>query len=190
MARLKLFTGVHIGSTIRSNSASLQHALSVCGANVKWVEPDNMHVTLNFLGEVDDRDLHGICRALASVGKRVSAFRLEISGVGAFPTPRRPKVVWAGITHGQDALSRIHEASEPKLLELGVYRREERSYVPHLTLGRVKDPMDGELLAVELQKNLQWHGGDCLVEEIVLFASELRREGPVYSVVARTPLSG
>lgn len=189
MARLKLFTGANVGSTIRSNAAALQQELAKTGANVKWVEPENLHVTINFLGEVDDRDLHGLCRALATVGKKEAPFRLAIAGIGAFPTPRRPKVLWAGIADGAEALARIHEASEPKLLELGVYRREERGYTPHLTLGRAKDEADGQLLAPELAKHAVWTGGDVFVEEILLFSSDHRREGPLYSVIARSPLS-
>jgi 2'-5' RNA ligase len=190
MARLKLFTGVNVGTAIRSNATALQQSLAKCGANVKWVEPENLHVTINFLGEVDDRDLHGICRALTAVGRKEPPFRLAVAGIGAFPTPRRPKVIWAGITDGADALKRIHSESEPRLLELGVYRREDRGYTAHLTLGRAKDEADGQLLASELAKHTNWTGGSVEVEEIVLFASELRREGPVYSVVARSPLSG
>ncbi len=190
MARLKLFTGANVGPAIRSSAAALQQTLAKSGASVKWVEPENLHVTINFLGEVDDRDLHGICRALAAVGRRESPFRLAVAGVGAFPTPRRPKVLWAGLADGADALARLHAASEPKLLELGVYRREERGYTPHLTLGRAKDEADGQLLAPELAKHATWTGGDVFVEEILLFSSDHRREGPIYSVIARSPLSG
>ena len=190
MARLKLFTGVNVGPTIRSSAAALQQALAASGANVKWVEPENLHVTINFLGEVDDRELHSICRILTAVGRKEPPFRLAVAGVGAFPTPRRPKVIWAGISDGAESLARIHHASEPRLLEQGVYRREERGYTAHLTLGRAKDEADGQLLAPELSNHADWTGGDVFVEEFVLFASELRREGPVYSVVARSPLSG
>lgn len=190
MARLKLFTGASVGPAIRSSATALQQTLALCGANVKWVEPENLHVTINFLGEVDDRDLHGICRALTAVAKKEAPFRLAIAGVGAFPTPRRPKVLWAGITEGGDSLARIHDVSEPRLLELGVYRREERGYTPHLTLGRVKDEADGQLLAPELARHANWAGGSVEVEEILLFSSDHRREGPLYSVIARSPLSG
>lgn len=190
MARLKLFTGVNLGSALRANAAALQQQLATCGANVKWVEKENLHITINFLGEVEDRELHGICRVLTSVGKAEAPFRLGLAGVGAFPTIRRPKVIWAGIADGADSLARIHAASEPRLLEMGVYRREERAYTPHLTLGRTKDEVDGQLIASELSKYADWHGGDCYVEELLLFTSELRREGPVYSVAARSPLSG
>ncbi len=190
MARLKLFTGIEVGSTIRSSAAKLQTALAGTGAEVKWVEPENLHITINFLGDVDDRDLHGICKALEAVGRQVPPFRLEVAGVGAFPTMRRPKVLWTGVTNGQDELRTIHEMAEPKLLQLGVYRREERGYTPHLTLGRVKDESHAQTIATELANAANWRGGDLLIEEFALYASELRREGPVYSIVARFELSG
>lgn len=190
MARLKLFTGVSVGPAVRSAAAALQQSLAQCGANVKWVEPENLHLTINFLGEVDDRDLHSICRAITAVAKGEPSFRLSVQGVGAFPTTRRPKILWAAVNDGAESLQRIHTVSEPKLLELGVYRREERGYTPHLTLGRVKDEADGQLIAAELPRHSDWRGGDVFVEEVLLFNSDLRREGPVYSVIARMPLGG
>lgn len=190
MARLKVFTGVDVGSGIASRATALQQALLATNANVNWVAPENFHVTLNFLGDVDDRDLHGICRAMADVAKREGPFRLSIAGVGAFPTPRRPKILWAAIAEGLESLQRIYAASEPKLTELGVYRREERGYTPHLTLGRVKDEADGELIAPELAKYAEWNGGDVFVQELKVYTSELRRTGPVYSVIGRAPLTG
>ncbi|QEL18346.1 RNA 2',3'-cyclic phosphodiesterase [Limnoglobus roseus] len=190
MARLKLFTGIDVGGVIRGKAATLQQRLSDSGANVNWAAAENFHITLNFLGDVDDRDLHGICRAVADVAKTEPPFRLGISGVGAFPTPRRPKIVWAAITDGLDVLQRIHAAAEPKLTALGVYRREERGYTPHLTLGRVKDETDGNLIAAELPKYAEWNGGDTYVQEILVYSSDLRRDGPVYSVIGRAALSG
>lgn len=190
MARLKLFTGVDVGGGIRGKAAAVQQKLADSGATVNWVAADNFHVTLNFLGEVDDRDLHGICRAVADVAKAVAPFRLAVGGLGAFPTPRRPKVVWAALTDGLDVLQQVYTACEPKLIALGVYRREERGYTPHLTLGRVKDEADGNRIAAELPKYADWAGGDTLVQELLLYSSDLRRDGPVYSVIGRAALTG
>lgn len=190
MARLKVFSGVDVGEAVADRAAALQQLLAATNANVNWVAPENFHVTLNFLGDVDDRDLHGICRAMADAAKRVPPFRLKVTGVGAFPTPRRPKVLWAAIDEGSESLQRVYAAAEPPLTALGVYRREERGYTPHLTLGRVKDEADGALLAPELAKYAAWHGGDVFVQEVKVYSSELRRTGPVYSVIGRAPLTG
>jgi RNA 2',3'-cyclic 3'-phosphodiesterase len=188
MARVRTFIGVEIGDEIRRKAVSLQQQLGRSGAGVKWVSPENLHVSLLFLGEVDDRDLLPVCRAVEEAARREPPFPLRVSGVGAFPTPRRPKVVWAGITDGADSLRRLYELLEKRMLDLGVYRKEERSYTPHLTLGRVRGEADGFALAGELPKLLAWDGGRTVVNEMVVFSSELRKDGPEYAVLARGEL--
>lgn len=190
MPRTRTFIAVEIGDDIRKNAAALQQRLARTGAAVKWVEPKNLHVSLLFLGEVDDRELVGVCRAVKEAAATEPPFALRVSGVGAFPTPRRPKVVWAGITDGADPLVRLYTVLEEKLLALGCYRKEERAYTPHLTLGRVKGEADGQKLAPELPKLLAWDGGHTAVSEVIVFGSELRREGPEYTVLGRGELTG
>ena len=128
MARTRTFIAVEIGADIRASAVALQEALAKTGAEVKWVEPESMHVTLLFLGEVDDRELHQVCRAVKDITASEPPFPLRVSGVGAFPTPRRPKILWAGITDGAGELKRLYDKLEAKLLDLGCYRKEERGY--------------------------------------------------------------
>ena len=190
MARTRTFLGIDVGKDIRVAAAALQQSLGRCGANVNWVPRENLHVTLLFLGEVDDNDLHDICRTVARVTAGVTPFELRVAGVGAFPTPRRPKTVWAGVTDGAADLVRLHAALEAPLMPSGAYRREERAYTPHLTLGRVKSEADGQMIAAELPKYLAWAGGREAVGEVVVYASELRREKPEYSILGRGELRG
>ena len=102
-----------------------------------------------------------------------------MSGVGAFPTPRRPKILWAGITDGAEPLQRLYAALETQMLDLGCYRKEERGYTPHLTLGRVKSEADGFTLAPELRSGWPGTAAERSVEEVLVFGSELDRAGPV-----------
>jgi RNA 2',3'-cyclic 3'-phosphodiesterase len=190
MAQIRTFVGVEIGDDIRRKAVALQQQLARTGAQVKWVEPENLHVSLLFLGDLDERDILPVCRAVEEGASHETAFPLRVSGVGAFPTPRRPKVVWAGITDGADPLRRLYGLLEAKMLDLGVYRKEERAYTPHLTLGRVKGEADGFALAPEMPKLLAWDGGRTVVNEIVVFSSELRKDGPEYTVLARGRLTG
>jgi 2'-5' RNA ligase len=148
-----------------------------------------MHVTLLFLGDVDDRELHAVCKAVASAAKGETSFSLRVSGLGAFPNARRPKVVWAGVTDGADVLQRMHLAIEAQMLELGSYRSEERGYTPHLTLGRINTPEAANAVAAELPKRTAWQGGRFAVEEVLIYNSEMDRDGPVYTVVGRVPLT-
>lgn len=189
MGKTRTFIGVDIGDAIRASAAALQKELSKGGAGVKWAAPEAMHVTLLFLGEVDDRELHAVCRAVKGVAATEPPFALRVAGVGAFPTPRRPKVVWAGMTEGAEPLRRLYTALEEQMLELGCYRKEERGYTPHLTLGRVKGDADPAALAAEIPKRAAWDGGRTTVDEVLVFGSELTRDGPVYTVVGRAPLA-
>jgi 2'-5' RNA ligase len=190
MSRTRTFIGIDIGGAIRAAAAALQKELAKTGAEVNWVTPESMHVTLLFLGEVDDRELHTVCKAVKAAAAAEPPFPLRVSGVGAFPTPRRPKVLWAGITTGLEPLVRLNAALETRMLDLGCYRKEERGYTPHLTLGRVKSEADGFALAAELPKRLAWDGGGAAVDEVLVYSSEMDRDGPVYTVIGRAPLTG
>ena len=189
MARLRLFIAVEIDAAVRQNVVSLQRTLGLAAPSVKWVEPHNLHVTVLFLGEVEDRELHGLFKMLTKVCAKVAAFDLRLGGVGAFPTPRRPKTLWAGVTTGAEKLQGLYAAIEEPLIDLGSYRQEERAYTPHLTLGRVTGDDDGEALALELPKQTAWTGGQMEVTELAIYTSESRKTGYEYTVVGRAPLA-
>jgi 2'-5' RNA ligase len=190
MARIRTFIAVDVGAEVRKRAAALQQQLARTGAEVKWIAPDQMHLTLLFLGDVDELELVKVCRAVQEVAAREPPFPLRVSGVGAFPNNRRPKIVWGGITDGADALRRLYGLLEEKLLDLGVYRKEDRDYTPHLTLGRAKAEAGENALARELPKLLAWDGGRAVVDEVLVFSSELRRDGPEYAVMGRGELAG
>lgn len=190
MPRTRTFIAVETSAEIRASAVALQESLAKAGAQVKWTTPEAMHITLLFLGEVDDRELHSICRAVKEVAASEPPFPLRVSGVGAFPTPRRPKILWAGIADGADELRRLYDKLEMKLLDLGCYRKEERGYTPHLTLGRVQREADEFTLARELPKLLSWDGGRTMIEEVLVYSSMLQRNGPEYTVIGRGELVG
>src|SRR4051812_18793089 len=123
MARIRTFIGIDVGEAIRQRAASLQEKLGRSASGVKWVEEHNLHITLLFLGEVDQLDLVSICRMVKERTRDVAPFTLGITGVGAFPSARRPKILWAGIEEGAEELKAIHLLLEEPLLALGCYRR-------------------------------------------------------------------
>jgi RNA 2',3'-cyclic 3'-phosphodiesterase len=190
MPRTRTFIAVDVSADIRAAAIALQDSLAKSAGDVNWAAPESMHVTLHFLGEVDDRELHAVCRVVKEVAATEPPFPLGVSGVGAFPTPRRPKILWAGITEGAVQLKRLYDKLEEKLLELGCYRQEERGYTPHLTLGRVKRDAESFALARELPKHLAWDGGRTVVNEVLVYSSVRERDGPVHSVIGRGELAG
>jgi 2'-5' RNA ligase len=187
---LRTFIAVGIDKSVRDRAVVLQETLARSGAEVKWVEPENMHLTLLFLGEVEDRTVPDVCRVVADVAAGLPGFEMSVEGAGCFPNARRPKTLWVGVGDGCQELVVLHDALEPPLLDLGCYRREERRYTPHLTLGRVKGESGARELAAALARRTDWQGGPVRVREVLVMSSELRPEGPTYTVLGRGKLGG
>ena len=188
MSRLRTFIAVDPGQAIRDRLVALQENLARAGSDMKWVEPQNLHVTLLFLGEVDNRELPAVCRAVADACSRIARFAMTVGGVDCFGSPRRPRTVWAGLTEGGPELVALHDALEQPLLELGCYRREGRAFTAHLTLGRVKGERDDDAVAATLPQLANWEGGTIEVREVLVMSSELRSGGPLYTVLSRARL--
>ena len=189
MARIRTFIAVDIGKAIRDRAVALQEKLAQASTDVKWVAPENLHVTLLFVGEVDDREVPAVCRVVAEQTQQHSSFPMTIERVGCFPNPRRPRVLWIGVGEGTQELCALHDGLERPLLDLGCYRREERKYTPHITLGRVRSERPADMLTAALTKNAGWQGGQTTVNEILVMSSELGPQGPSYTVLSRAKLA-
>ena len=186
----RTFIAVPLEEGVRAKIVGLQEELAQAGTDVKWVEPENLHVTLLFLGEVDLRDSVDICRAIHRVTERLPPFAMTVSSVGCFPNLRRPRTLWVGVAEGNPELVRLHDLIENELLQLGGYRREERGYTPHITLGRIKtDDVTAEL-RTGLKDRADWPGGRQTVREVHVMTSDLRPTGPTYTVLSREKLQG
>jgi 2'-5' RNA ligase len=190
VARIRVFIAVDVGESIRKKAAAMQDKLAGSASGVKWVDPASMHLTLLFLGDVEELEVVSICRIVKQQSAKLPPFTLELGGLGAFPTPRRPKILWIGITQGVEQLTRLHDALEEPLLELGCYRREDRAYSPHLTLGRLTQEDRGNAWSSIIARHAEWQGGSSEITEVLVMRSELGRDGPVYSVMGRGPLQG
>ena len=189
MPRIRTFLAIDLGAEIRARLVSLQEELATIAAEVKWVEPENLHITLHFLGEVEKRETLDICRAAQKAIKEMPEFPLTIEGVGCFPNPRRPRTLWVGAGAGGEEVCAIHDAIEVPLLEMGSYRRETRQYVPHVTIGRVKGEGPNEELAKALPTHKTWSAGEVQVSEVCVMSSQLTPAGPIYTVLGRAKLA-
>ncbi len=188
MARIRTFIAVELAAGVKDRLISLQERLGKSGSGVKWTRPDNLHLTLLFLGEVDELEVVSICRLVQRRARKHARFTLDVAGLGAFPNTRRPKILWAGITDGVAELRALHADLEEGLLELGCYRREDRGYTPHLTLGRLSHDDRAEDWASVLAQHADWQGGTTAVDEVVVMASKTGKGGPEYSVLGRGSL--
>jgi RNA 2',3'-cyclic 3'-phosphodiesterase len=191
MARIRSFLAVDISDDIRSAVESLQQDLAAAGVAAKWVSPADMHITLQFLAEINEREVNSLCRIVSQAGRKEAPFTMRLEGIGAFPNLRRPKIVWVGITTGEESLSRLHESLRRPLEDLGVYRHEDRKYTPHLTLGRLKtDDESIDALALILAKYREWVAGQTIVDQLKVYRSEMQKKGPEYIVLGRGELRG
>jgi 2'-5' RNA ligase len=189
MPRMRTFIAVRLPDDIRARLVVMQDTLAPAAPDLNRLEPENMHITLLFLGEVDDRELPAICRATQTAVLQRAAFSLTIEGLGCFPNPRRPNVLWVGVGEGAQEVVAIHDALEAPLLELGCYRREARKYTPHVTLGRLRGEESSDALAKALAKHKDWKAGELGVSEIHVMSSQLTSRGPIYAVLSRAKLS-
>lgn len=187
--RIRTFIALELSKNIRQKLVSLQEKLAAAIPAVKWVEPENLHVTLLFLGEVPDLQVPEVCQRVEQAVAEVSPFAVTVEGVGCFPAVRRPRVLWAGITTGAEQLQRVHDLLEKPLHYLG-FRREERRYVPHITLGRLKAERDVPRLADVLRELNHCRAGEMVASEVCVMASQLERTGPVYTVMGRARFRG
>ncbi len=190
MARTRTFIAVDPGEAIRQQALALQKQLTRGTDRVKWTEADNLHLTLQFLGEVERKETLAICQLVQRCAKSFPSFNLEVTGLGAFPTPRRPKIIWLGIGDGRDELIALHDRIEAPLAERGGYRREDRGYTPHLTLGRIASEEREDGWTEALAEHAGWSAGATLIDEVLVMSSELHRSGPVYSILGRAKLTG
>ncbi len=190
MPRTRTFIAIELSKSIRDRLIALQEELATAAPDVKWVERENLHVTLLFLGEVDDRELPAVCRVVQEALAEYPVFTLSVAAAGCFPNPRRPRTLWVGIGQGVQDVVAVHDALERPLLDLGCYRREERKYTPHITLGRRRSEGPADALSRALAKQQAWQGGEEVVGEIHVMGSELTRDGPHYTILSRAKLAG
>ncbi len=187
---LRTFVAVEISKPIRSCAGELIAALEGTSADVNWVETHNLHLTLKFLGDVHQREVIDVCRAVGEGASHVEPFDLEIRGAGAFPNIARPRTVWIGAKEGEEQMVILHDRIEAALAELG-YREEHRRFQTHLTIGRVRGAGPG---IAELGTLLQQHADDLIgvmtVRKATVFCSTLTREGPIYEVIGTAELGG
>jgi 2'-5' RNA ligase len=191
MARtLRTFIAVETSPEVRTKAQQLIKTLAQSPAKVKWVEPHNLHLTLKFLGEIELLEVPKICQAMTRATADLPPFDLEALGAGAFPNLASPRTVWIGGGQGSEEMITLHDRLEAELAPLG-FRREQRRFRPHLTIGRVRNSPQGiDELAQLLAERREFAAGSTDVAEVVLFSSELERDGPTYEPLHHALLAG
>jgi 2'-5' RNA ligase len=184
---MRLFIAVNLPSEVRERLAAEQDRLRRAQADVSWVRAENIHVTLKFLGETEEKRLERIRPALREVARSGAPFSIQVSGLGSFGG-RIPRVVWVGLQEGAEPLSRLAKDIEAALARLG-FPRERRGFTAHITLGRVRSAKNVGALLTALAQTETGPFGSVEVNQFELMRSELRPTGSVYTVLDRFPLA-
>jgi 2'-5' RNA ligase len=188
----RLFIAAELPPKIKAELVDTQARLRRANLPVLWVAPETMHLTLRFLGETSIALIPDLERAIRAGFARHNAMNLRLNGVGAFPNDRRPSIVWVGVGGAVELLQRAQATLDAALGGLGI-APEPKPFHPHLTLGRLRRAADREqqrlgdvIRSLPPPAPLEW-----AVERVVLFRSELRNEGPIYTEVVdcRLPIA-
>lgn len=189
MPKTRTFIAVDALDAVQVAALTAIDLLRGVGHDVNWVGPDNLHWTMQFLGDLSDQDLAEVCLRVPRAVARHEAFELSAEGVGAFPSINKPRTIWLGAGQGADRLAALHASIDDALAPLG-FRRESRPFTPHVTLGRVgRTGHAGPEVVERLTTLADFDGGVMEVAEAIVYASDLSRDGPTYTVLARAPLS-
>ena len=185
---MRLFVAIDISRQVRNRIEQVQRRLqkecNLPDRAVKWVDPAQIHLTLKFMGEVDDRDVTSVCDAVTRTAAEFGPFEFEIKGLGAFGRPAR--VVWAGISRCEPLLA-LQAKLDRELTRLGG-PIENRPFAGHLTLCRVKNTSAGRVLADAAADYDDEVFGTVAASEVIVYHSQLTGDGPIYTAASRTAL--
>jgi 2'-5' RNA ligase len=190
MEPVRCFIAVELPDEVKAGLKQLQTKLKSGGqAQVKWVDPYSIHLTLKFLGGVDGARIGPVTAAMEEASQGIPPFSLKVEGLGAFPNLRRVQVVWVGVSGEVDRLAVLQQRLESNLAQLG-FAPEKRRFTPHLTLARVRDRASaGEREGLgQLIASTEFEAHSFPVGAVSLMRSQLTREGAIYSRLSTAEL--
>ncbi len=188
----RLFWAIPLPEDVHEAIAHIQEELArrVPTNSVRWTPPHNVHLTLVFLGNRPRGEVPDLTARVREALTGIPPFHLELEAIGVFPNYRRPRIVWLGVGGNLDALARVQAAVARAMVLMG-WKPEERPFTPHLTIGRVRKGLDGSTLArlgdVVRRVKVDPFGAHS-VHEVILFRSDLRPTGAVYTPVGKVTL--
>jgi 2'-5' RNA ligase len=187
---IRTFLAIEIPKEILDQFERLHYRLdrSLTGV-VRWAKPGSIHLTLKFFGNITERDIRNIDDALKAKAPALAPIPIAVGTMGVFPNLSRPRVLWVGLTTGLKELTAT-QAEIEAALEAAGFAREERAYRPHLTIGRMKADRKIDGLDKAIESNKDFAAGSFTAKEMILFRSDLKPTGPVYTALAKFKLGG
>lgn len=179
---LRCFIAIDIPKEIKEDIGEVINLLSKHDADIKWVKSENLHITLKFLGKTPDNLIPKIKEKISYVISSYKPFNIKIYGTGVFPTIKRPRVIWIG-AQNSDVLINLKKDIEKSMSLLG-YKKEDKEFNPHLTIGRIRSQRGVQNVITELNDFKDKFFGNIVVESIKLMKSDLKPEGAEYTCLS------
>jgi 2'-5' RNA ligase len=186
---IRSFLAIELPKPILKKIEEVQGDLRSTHADVRWVNPEKIHLTLKFFGNIEESRIDPIFKSIEEPIRNTLPFSLKVQGVGAFPNLKNPRVIWMGLVDGREILVSFQKQIETQFEEIG-FQSEDRPFHPHLTLGRMKSSRGKEELVGRMERHKEEEFGDLQVERMVLFKSDLKPTGPIYTPLRELRLGG
>jgi 2'-5' RNA ligase len=188
---MRTFIAIELSDEIKDALDRIESHLKYSGADVKWVAKDNIHLTLKFLGEVDEKKCEKVKAALDEIAKSTASFKISLKDIGAFPKIEFPRVIWVGLDKGTKESTELAAKIDEALSAIG-FDRETRPFAAHLTIGRVRSPKNKAALAEKVTSHKPVRSeaepprrgqvtSSQAISLITLFQSKLTPTGPIYT---------
>jgi 2'-5' RNA ligase len=188
--KIRSFLAFELPLEIKNIVARVSRELRQSTLNAKWVKVDNIHLTVVFMGSIETDDIPAIARGVQEVCQTYDPFDISLKGIGCFPNARSPRVLWLGLDGDLEPLSQFRDALQGHLTGFGI-KEEKRKFKPHLTLARFRKPKRMDAREDQLlSKYEDISSAVCSLKELILFKSDLKPTGAVYTKVETWPLRG
>jgi RNA 2',3'-cyclic 3'-phosphodiesterase len=185
---MRTFIAVELPEKIIYTIGKVQEKIKSHGLKIRWVRPENVHLTLKFLGDIKAADTEKVARAVSESVTGYAPISLAIKGIGVFPGIKGPRVLWLGISKRLDLLTALQKTLDEKLGKMD-FPKERRPFRGHLTIGRIKAKIDSKTLNDVLKEFIGFESEPFLASRIILYKSDLKPQGAVYTKIMETCLT-
>ena len=177
---IRSFLAIELPATIQRKIGEIEGDLKATSGDVRWVNPQKIHLTLKFFGNIEESKIDSIVEAIEGPLRRTEPFPLTVRGTGAFPNLKNPRVIWMGLIDGKAILVPLQREIDASLEKVG-FQPEDRPFRPHLTLGRVKSNRGKHDLIRGVEKYREEEIGEFQADKVILFKSDLTPSGSMYT---------
>lgn len=177
---IRTFIAIELPENIISSILKVQDGIRSYGLKASWVRRENIHLTLKFLGDINTSDIENIGKEIVEAAKEYPPLNLTAKGMGVFPSIKRPRVIWIGITGQIHRLMVLQKTLDKRLETIG-FPRENRPFKGHLTIGRIKRKIDSQRLMTAFREFGEFESETFTANKLVFFKSELNPSGAIYT---------